>query len=108
MFDLICAALLMLQQRNTDEKYIKNYVFDYDFGGRWGKCEVTMTSVLGHLTSVEFPPDYKRWESPPPESLFSAPIKVVIPDVRLQHVIITVVASPDTTYNRTRRKWLQT
>ncbi|KAH7041203.1 DNA topoisomerase [Microdochium trichocladiopsis] len=68
------------QTRNTDEKYIKNYVFDYDFGGRWGKCEVTMTSVLGHITSADFPPDYKRWESPPPEALFSAPINITTPD----------------------------
>ena len=108
MSDPTCAAILMLRQRTTDEKYIKNYVFDYDFGGRWGKCEVTMTSVLGHITSVEFPPDYKRWESPPPESLFSAPIKVITPDVCPWHVDNTRITSPDTTDDRTRRKWLQT
>ncbi|KAI1313657.1 DNA topoisomerase [Xylaria venustula] len=67
-----------VQTHNTPEKYIKNYVFDYDFGRPWGKCQVTMTSVLGHLTSAEFPPDYKKWEYPPPERLFDAPVNVVV------------------------------
>ncbi|KAK7923299.1 DNA topoisomerase [Apiospora marii] len=40
------------ETRNTRNKYIKNYVFDYDFGGQpWGNCQVTMTSVLGHITA---------------------------------------------------------
>lgn len=40
-----------------------------------------MTSVLGHLTSVEFPPDFKSWQYPPPERLFDAPVKTVVSDV---------------------------
>ncbi|KAI2624030.1 DNA topoisomerase [Hypomontagnella submonticulosa] len=63
---------------NTPEKYIKNYVFHYDFGRPWGHCEVTMTSVLGHITSAVFPPEYKRWENPPPERLFDAPVNIII------------------------------
>ncbi|KAI2612626.1 DNA topoisomerase [Hypoxylon fragiforme] len=69
-----------VQSHNTPEKYIKNYVFDYDFGRPWGQCQVTMTSVLGHLTSAEFPADYKKWEYPPPESLFDAPVNIVVSD----------------------------
>ncbi len=41
-----------------------------------------MTAVKGHLTAVEFPPDYKKWEYPPPERLFDAPVLTVVPDVR--------------------------
>lgn len=41
-----------------------------------------MTCVSGHLTGVEFPSDYKNWESPPPESLFSAPILTTVQHVR--------------------------
>ncbi|KAK5636693.1 hypothetical protein RRF57_012405 [Xylaria bambusicola] len=67
-----------VQTHNTPEKYIKNYVFDYDFGRPWGKCQVTMTSVLGHITSAEFPPEYKKWEYPPPDRLFDAPVNVVV------------------------------
>ncbi|RYP63473.1 hypothetical protein DL771_009266 [Monosporascus sp. 5C6A] len=66
------------QSHNTPNKYVKNYVFDFDFGRPWGRCSVTMTSVLGHITSVEFPPDFKNWQYPPPERLFDAPVKTLI------------------------------
>lgn len=67
-----------VQTLNTPEKYIKNYVFQYDFGYPWGRSQVTMTSVLGHITAAEFPPDYNRWDYPPPERLFDAPVNVVV------------------------------
>ncbi|KAI1659547.1 prokaryotic type I DNA topoisomerase [Daldinia decipiens] len=67
-----------VQSQNTPEKYIKNYVFDYDFGHPWGRCHVTMTSVLGHITSAVFPAEYKKWENPPPERLFDAPVNIII------------------------------
>ncbi|GAP87752.1 putative DNA topoisomerase [Rosellinia necatrix] len=62
----------------TPEKYIKNYVFNYDFGHPWGKSQVTMTSVLGHITTAEFPAEYKKWDYPPPDRLFDAPVNVVV------------------------------
>jgi hypothetical protein len=40
-----------------------------------------MTAVKGHLTTLEFPSDYNRWEYPPPERLFDAPVYTVIPKV---------------------------
>jgi hypothetical protein len=44
-----------------------------------------MTSVSGHLTSCKFGDDYERnWEHPPPESLFDAPIRVIVDPVRAQ------------------------
>ncbi|EAQ89174.1 hypothetical protein CHGG_05793 [Chaetomium globosum CBS 148.51] len=67
------------QTNNTRNTYIKNYTFDYDFGPPWGHCSVTMTAVKGHLTTVEFPSDYKQWEYPPPDRLFDAPVLTVIP-----------------------------
>ncbi|KAI6091867.1 prokaryotic type I DNA topoisomerase [Hypoxylon rubiginosum] len=67
-----------VQVHNTPEKYIKNYGFDYDFGHPWGRCQVTMTSVLGHITAAEFPAEYKKWDYPPPERLFDAPVNIVI------------------------------
>ncbi|KAJ4268718.1 DNA topoisomerase [Fusarium torreyae] len=64
-----------VETHNTRNKYIKNYSFDFDFGGQLGKCSVTMTCVTGHLTNVDFTPEYKKnWYSPPPQSLFNAPI----------------------------------
>ncbi|KAL2263221.1 hypothetical protein VTK26DRAFT_7715 [Humicola hyalothermophila] len=68
------------QTHNTRDPYIKNYSFDFDFGPPWGNCSVTMTAVKGHLTAVEFPPDYKQWENPPPHRLFDAPVQTVFPD----------------------------
>lgn len=70
-------------QHNTRSQYIKNYGFDFDFGAPWGPCSVTMTAVLGHLTGLEFTPENKNWSHPPPESLFSAPVVTVVPQVRL-------------------------
>ncbi|KAL2816784.1 DNA topoisomerase [Aspergillus cavernicola] len=58
----------------TGNQYVKNYVFDFNFGAPWGDCSVTMTSVIGHLTSVDFPREYKTWLSCPPAVLFEAPI----------------------------------
>ncbi|RKF58473.1 DNA topoisomerase 3 [Golovinomyces cichoracearum] len=63
---------------STGNKFIKNYSFTFDFGGPWGICNTVMTSVSGHLTEAKFPDDYKSWEYPPPESLFEAPVRVVI------------------------------
>ncbi|KAL2164591.1 hypothetical protein VTH06DRAFT_3808 [Thermothelomyces fergusii] len=66
------------QTSNTRDTYIKNYAFDFDFGPPWGNCSVVMTAVKGHLTTVEFPGDYKQWDYPPPERLFDAPIMTVV------------------------------
>jgi DNA topoisomerase-3 len=51
--------------------YVKNYEFDFNFRP-WGNCSVTMTSVLGHLTGLDFDPEYKGWRSCPPSQLFDA------------------------------------
>ncbi|KAB8297152.1 hypothetical protein EYC80_002533 [Monilinia laxa] len=58
------------QSSNTRNKYIKNYSFTFDFGGQWGNCNAVMTSVLGHLTTLDVAPSHKNWTSPPPEDLF--------------------------------------
>ncbi|PYI30320.1 DNA topoisomerase III [Aspergillus indologenus CBS 114.80] len=58
----------------TGNRYVKNYSFDFNFGSTWGHCNVTMTSVLGHLTELEFAREYKSWLSCPPGALFEAPV----------------------------------
>ncbi|KAF3770002.1 hypothetical protein M406DRAFT_34535 [Cryphonectria parasitica EP155] len=63
-----------IQTRNTRNQYIKNYCFQFDFGPPWGICEVTMTAVLGHLTSTDFEDGFRNWRHPPPVALFNAPI----------------------------------
>ncbi|KAG2418694.1 DNA topoisomerase III [Aspergillus terreus] len=55
-------------------QYVKNYLFEFNFGSPWGTCAVTMTSVIGHLTSLDFESHYKSWLSCPPGALFEAPV----------------------------------
>ncbi|KAF9886074.1 DNA topoisomerase [Aspergillus nanangensis] len=59
-------------------KYVKNYLFDFNFGDPWGICAVTMTSVLGHLTSLDFESQYRSWLSCPPGALFEAPVHISV------------------------------
>ncbi|KAI4237255.1 MAG: hypothetical protein LQ349_001992 [Xanthoria aureola] len=54
--------------------YVKNYDFDFAFGPPWGNCSVTMTSVLGHLTTTDFPSQYKKWQISTCRELFDAPV----------------------------------
>lgn len=41
-----------------------------------------MTSVLGHLTGAEFPPQYRKWQGCRPIDLFDAPVLVGVDPVR--------------------------
>jgi len=60
---------------------VKNYDFDFNFSPPWGQCSVTMTSVIGHLTNVEFPQQYRVWQSCSPGQLFDCPINVEVDKV---------------------------
>lgn len=71
----------MAQRNINGERYVKNYQFDFAFGGAWGNCSVTMTSVIGHITGLEFEPRYKNWEGCDPRVLFDAPIHVAVDPV---------------------------
>jgi DNA topoisomerase-3 len=76
-------VLNSLQRQVRGSQYIKNYDFVFDFGHPWGTCQVTMTSVIGHLTDLKFPPDIERgeWKYPPPINLFSAPVRTTVAEV---------------------------
>lgn len=70
-------------QRNVQgNKYVKNYEFSYNFP-TWGTCHVTMTSVLGHLTTRDFDPRYKSWQSCDPSELFEAPIETLVAEDKI-------------------------
>ena len=68
-------------QANTGSTYIKNYSFDFDFGPPWGNCNAVMTCVSGHLTKLDFGPEFNNWSYPPPEKLFDGPVHITIDDV---------------------------
>lgn len=58
-------------------RYVKNYEFSFNFR-QWGNCAVVMTSVLGHLTGLEFDPQYRGWRNCHPRELFEAPTQITI------------------------------
>lgn len=69
-----------VQTRNvTNATYNKNYEFTFDFPA-WGRCDVIMTSVAGHLISHDFEQRYKKWSSCDPSALFEARIESFVED----------------------------
>ena len=79
------AKLIYLQTSIRGNQYVKNYAFDFNFR-QWGNCSVIMTSVLGHLTNLEFDQGYRAWNSCPPSQLFEAPTHETIADVSCPHL----------------------
>lgn len=61
--------------RNSTYTYVKNYDFTYNgfpFAPRG--CDVTMTSVAGHLSGVDFDGQQYGWGKSDPFTLFDAPL----------------------------------
>ncbi|KAK2737251.1 DNA topoisomerase [Myotisia sp. PD_48] len=61
-------------------QYVKNYEFEFTFAPPWGRCNVIMTSVLGHLTGLEFESGYRTWHSCQPGALFDAAVLQLVPN----------------------------
>ncbi|KAI1795621.1 DNA topoisomerase [Ganoderma leucocontextum] len=57
--------------RNSRNKYIKNYDFDYP----QTNAQFTVTSVMGHVMEYDFNAMYSKWTSCDPFKLFDAPIE---------------------------------
>lgn len=62
-----------VSSRTTANTYTRNYDCRFTFP-IWGDCNVTVTSVAGHLLSTEFVGQYSSWHSCAPQDLFEAPI----------------------------------
>lgn len=75
------------RQSNTQNTYIKNYKFTYDFGGQWGNCNVVFTCVSGHLTEAQLGEGYGDWHYPEPKALFNAPVVVRVAEVGLPNLV---------------------
>ena len=72
--DSLCALASM--QRNSRNKYIKNYDFAYP----QSNASFTVTSVTGHIMDYDFSPVYSKWTSCDPFLLFDAPIVCKVKD----------------------------
>ncbi|TBU45786.1 DNA topoisomerase [Dichomitus squalens] len=62
--------------RNSRNKYIKNYDFDYP----QTNAHFTVTSVTGHVMDYDFNVMYSKWTSCDPFALFDAPIECKVKD----------------------------
>lgn len=51
-------------------KYNPIFEFDYHVGGE--KCQLRVTSVLGHIMELKFPDHCKDWQATKMESLYDA------------------------------------
>lgn len=60
--------------RNGFSKYNKIYTFQCEVPQLGGTCDMTMTSVSGHLLDFDFGPQYNNWAATPTQVLFEAPI----------------------------------
>lgn len=70
-----------LSTRDSGYMYVKNYDFDYNgfpFVSGSGACQVTMTSVAGHLTGIDFSSDRYGWGKCNINELFDAPLNEVL------------------------------
>ena len=63
-------------RREGMSRFNKIYEYQYQLFGR--RCEMTMTSVSGHLMEVEFVAGYKKWQSCQPLSLFTAQVEKTV------------------------------
>lgn len=63
--------------RQTKNKFIKNYDFTFNFKPEVGNCQVTMTSVVGHITGLDFPAQYS-WGNCAAGKLFDASLTEII------------------------------
>jgi hypothetical protein len=91
----------LLQRSVTGLPWLKNYVFNYDFGAPWRQCSVTFTSVAGHIVSQDFEGRFKGWNNCNPGDLFDAPITSFVQDVG-SHTQLMLTVEIDSC-NRTRK-----
>ncbi|KAJ1633552.1 DNA topoisomerase [Pavlovales sp. CCMP2436] len=71
------------QQQRGVSMFNANHNFDYDFGpgSGWGKAQMVVTSVTGHLMNTEFDEKYTGWYSCDPVKLFfEAPVYKFVPE----------------------------
>lgn len=62
-------------------QWVKNYEFSFDFNQPWGRRDVVMTSVAGHINSNDFDNAHRNWTSCSPFQLFDARIETFVEDV---------------------------
>ncbi|KAJ3532555.1 hypothetical protein NMY22_g7701 [Coprinellus aureogranulatus] len=72
----ILSGNYQIRGNDTQCRFIKNYEFDYP----QTNSHFIVTAVVGHLTALEFPGQYRSWQGCDPGELFDAETTVYIPD----------------------------
>ncbi|EEC11810.1 DNA topoisomerase III, putative [Ixodes scapularis] len=60
--------------RRRDGLSVYNKIYEFDYNLFNTNCKMVMTSVSGHLLTLEFVSDYRKWHSCSPVELFHAPV----------------------------------
>ncbi|KAM7295984.1 DNA topoisomerase 3-alpha [Ixodes scapularis] len=60
--------------RRRDGLSVYNKIYEFDYNLFNTNCKMIMTSVSGHLLTLEFVSDYRKWHSCSPVELFHAPV----------------------------------
>lgn len=63
-----------VRRRESFSVYNKIYDFNIFVPSLQLQCDMSMTSVCGHLLNYDFTPQHAKWNSCDPKALFSAPI----------------------------------
>ncbi|ESO84774.1 hypothetical protein LOTGIDRAFT_236127 [Lottia gigantea] len=66
------------RKREGYSKFNKLYEFEYNVFNQ--NCNMTMTSVSGHLLGLDFVGQYRKWYSCNPVQLFETPVTKICPD----------------------------
>lgn len=60
--------------RRRDGLSVYNKIYEFDYSLFNTRCKMVMTSVSGHLLTLDFVSDYRKWYSCSPVELFHAPV----------------------------------
>ncbi len=72
------STVLLCTQREGFSKFNKIYEFRCRVEGR--DCDMSMTSVSGHLLGLDFEAKYKGWRTVDPVRLFELPVQKQCPE----------------------------
>lgn len=78
---LIPFPFLNKSQQSCCRGHVWNQLFDYNLNGQ--QCEMVFAAVAGHLQSLDFTEQHKKWHSCSPVELYTAPVVKFVPEVSI-------------------------
>ncbi|CAI5500628.1 unnamed protein product, partial [Closterium sp. Naga37s-1] len=81
---LTIAQVMSHGQMASRRSWLDVHEFNGDFRG--GPARFRITSVIGHVLSIDFPPTYQSWDATDPASLFTAPTIKTESNPKVRHL----------------------